>query len=330
MDEMKPAYSDQSPEIHTWVGTQTRWVATLVLIPSVPLFVLSVGALALFYIAPTWFGNIIARLPGETFIRSALFFAPVTLFAVIVLAFLYALERPVTQGVLQPTLDVESRTPSGPGLLIYAQTVARVSLAPAVLGLLITTSVWALSFVSPGRYDRLMGPLPGDRFLRPLVPWAPLVMFLIVLGAMYFSLGGGPGVRSAIRMVQSVNLAVLITLVSAIPLLILSIGALGLSYLSPDRFERILTKLPYESFVRLAISFAPVVLFAIVALAILYVQGKTPLQTELGVTRTLPQPSIDVQQLRSRIAIWVLAGGLIFSAAVGLGLLSVVIYLVVR
>ena len=46
----------------------------------------SVAALALFYLAPTRFGNLIDRLPGETFIRTALVFAPATLFAIVVLA----------------------------------------------------------------------------------------------------------------------------------------------------------------------------------------------------------------------------------------------------
>ncbi|MEJ2571866.1 MAG: hypothetical protein P8Y98_15135 [Anaerolineales bacterium] len=72
--------SHRSPGGANDAGRTPRLVATLVLVPSVPMLIVSIAALALFYLAPTRFGNLIDRLPGETFIRTALVFAPATLF----------------------------------------------------------------------------------------------------------------------------------------------------------------------------------------------------------------------------------------------------------
>ena len=113
----------------------TRLVATLVLIPTVPMLLASIAALALFYIAPVRFGNLINRLPGETFIRTALFFAPATLFAVVVLAALYALEKPIEP---VPHEGIPGRRP-GPN----ARWAALVALVPVVPALLASTALLA-------------------------------------------------------------------------------------------------------------------------------------------------------------------------------------------
>jgi hypothetical protein len=107
-------------------------------------------------------------------------------------------------------------------------------------------------------------------------------------------------------------------------------AALGLYYLSPTRFAQVLARLPYEEFTRLVITFAPAALFALVLLAILYLQKQ-----RIGAAQSMKvnidhQMGIRFQGLRSTIAVWVLVGGLILTATVGLGLLCVVIYLIVR
>ncbi len=79
-------------------GQRSRVVATLVLVPAVPMLLLSIASLGLFYLAPVRFGQLISRLPGESLIRTALVFAPATLFAIVVLATLYAVEKPVQGG----------------------------------------------------------------------------------------------------------------------------------------------------------------------------------------------------------------------------------------
>src|SRR3989304_3450252 len=68
---------------------RTRLLAGLVLVPAIPLLAFSVFALAVFYTAPERFGAWLARLPGDTYLRTALIFAPATLLAVVVLATLY-------------------------------------------------------------------------------------------------------------------------------------------------------------------------------------------------------------------------------------------------
>ena len=299
----------------------TRLVATLILIPSVPMLLLSVAALGLFYIAPTRFGNLIDRLPGEAFIRSALVFAPATLFAVVVLALLYALDTPRLGKTA--VVDVEQRT------WAYTSMVARFTLAPAVLALLISTTVWALSFISPSRFDQLITPLPGDRYLRPIVPLVPIFFFIVVLLAMYLTFyrsSRRPGVTGSTR---PINLAVSLILVAAAPILLVSLAALGLLYLSPARFERVIARIPYEAFVRLALTFAPAILFAVVLLASLYL-GKRGVDdtTQPTVAKQAPRRTINFQRQRSLFALWVLVGGLILTAMVVLGLLGVVIYLV--
>jgi hypothetical protein len=331
-DQKIPSNSHNKTEDRTNGWPYTRTVAILVLIPSVPLLLLSMAALALFYITPDRFGKLISRLPGEAFVRMALVFAPVTLFAVVVLALLYAYDRSPT-GVARARLDRRTDVPLSlvkeDGARFYTRWVARLSLAPAVLALLASTGLWALSFVSPPRFDRLMDPLPGDRYLRPLVPWAPIGLFIVVLCVLYLAFDGRSFSRGVVRSSRPLSLAVGIALVSAAPILLFSLAALGVYFISPIRFEQVLARLPYEEFIRLVLTFAPAVLFALVLLAFLYLQKQRIGATQPSEVNTAQRIGIS-QEFRSTIAVWVLVGGLILTASVGLGLLCVAIYLIVR
>ncbi|HKY84900.1 MAG TPA: hypothetical protein VJ160_08760, partial [Anaerolineales bacterium] len=80
-------------------GPADRWspsrvLAMVVLLPSALLLLISVVALAAFYTQPTRFNALLARLPGDDLIRTALIFAPATLVAVVVMAVLYANDVP--------------------------------------------------------------------------------------------------------------------------------------------------------------------------------------------------------------------------------------------
>lgn len=312
-------------------NVSSRMVATLVLISTVPMLVASIAALALFYLAPTRFGNLIARLPGETFIRTALVFAPATLFAVVVLAALYALEKPerdripprLVTGLERPALLKEGRR-----LLLNSTRIARVVLVSAVPALLFSTALWALSFISPGRFDRLMEPLPGDRFLRPLVGVAPIFLFVVVLVAAY---AGDQRAQRRVVIERLTRKAVNAVLVSAVPALLLSLAVFALSFLSSDGFERLVKRLPFDEFVRLALAFAPAVLLAVVLLALLYLRRPQPESvTPSKEVRTLQPTALRLRMLRSQLAMWVLVGGLILTAVTGLSLLGTVLYLVFR
>jgi hypothetical protein len=328
-----PSNSQNAMDDRTDRWPRTRFVATLVLIPSVPLLLLSVAALALFYISPDRFGDLISRLPGETFIRMALIFAPATLFAVVVLALLYAFERPtarVAPSEPHRVEDVPTTLGKEDGAWSPTRWLARLSLAPAVLALLASTGLWALSFISPTRFDRLLNPLPGDRFLRPLVPWAPIGFFIVVLLGIFFAFDVRSFTHGVTRASRPVGLAVAIVLVSAAPILSFTLAALGLYFLSPTRFAQVLARLPYEEFIRLVVTFTPAALFALVLLAILYLQKQRIGLTQSITENTTHQMGIRFKVLRSTIAVWVLVGGLILTAAVGLGLLCVVIYIIIR
>jgi hypothetical protein len=333
-DQSPPTGQNRADESRSDAWPYTRHIARLVLIPTVPMLLLSVAALGLFYIAPTRFGNLIARLPGETFIRTALVFAPATLFAVVVLALLYALERPpadIAPAPLYRGLDREAVVDAGRLPVSYTRLTARVILAPSVLALLFATAIWALSFVSPSRYERLMDPLPGDRYLRLMVPVAPIGLFFIVLVATFLSFYGESRRLRIPRISHPINLAVGLVLITAIPILLFSLAALGLFYISPTRFENLVSRVSYESFVRLALAFTPTVLFAVVLLASLYLYTRRLAEMkETAVDRSVRKKRIDLQHVRSRLAPWVLVGGLVLTAMVVCGLLGAVLYLVLR
>jgi hypothetical protein len=173
-----------------------------------------------------------------------------------------------------------------------------------------------------------LDPLPGDRFLRPLVPWAPIGLFALVLLGLYIAFDGRSSARRGIRSSRLVSFAVAVVLVSAAPILTFSMAAVGLYFLSPTRFEQVLARLPYEEFTRLVVTFAPAALFALVLLASLYLQKQRI--EPIAFVKVETHPETEVKELRSAVAVWVLVGGLILTAAIGLGLLSVVIYMIVR
>lgn len=315
-------------------GGTTRLIATLVLIPTVPMLLLSIAALAVFYIAPTRFGNLIARLPGETFIRTALVFAPATLFAVVVLAALYAMEKPkgeVVQAGAQPGASQAWGPVSTRFGFPNAQLAARLVLVPAVPALLFSTAIWALSFVAPGRFDRMIEPLPGDRYLRPVVNVAPILFFVVVLAGAFFAFYGTARLRKTGGASRLKRLAVGAVLVSAIPTLLLSLAALGLFLFFPARFESLISRLPFDEFVRLALVFAPAVLLGVALLAVLYLRKpRAADEPPIRISRPIWRGADNLQSLRSLVGLWVLVGGLTLTAVVALGLLGAVLYLVLR
>src|SRR4030067_1719518 len=70
-------------------GPTARGLPGLVLVPAVPLLLASVLALAAFYAAPQRFGAWLSKLPGDTYLRTAMIFAPASLVAGVVLATVY-------------------------------------------------------------------------------------------------------------------------------------------------------------------------------------------------------------------------------------------------
>lgn len=305
-------------------GRLTRLIATIVLVPTVPMLLASVGALVLFYLAPGRFGALLARLPGDEIIRSVLIFAPATLFAVVVLAVLYALDRP-------PEAASAAKAPAAG--LDSARIASRWLLAPGLPLLVLSVGLWLFSFIAPSRFAALIEPLPGDAYLRLALRSAPVALLALVLPAALYLLLSGRRVTNrqgrALDPAGPVRWGVLLTLLATLPLLAFSLLALGTFLFSPDRFQGIMQQLTQDSFLRLALIFIPAVLLSLVLLAVLflfYSKPSLPPQDEAEPAGLAHQLKLS----REGMAIWVLTSGLAGSAVVALGLLGVTLYLVVR
>ncbi|MFP3852807.1 MAG: hypothetical protein ACLFWD_00790 [Anaerolineales bacterium] len=312
-------------------GRLTRLIATLVLIPTVPMLLAAVAALGLFYLAPGRFGALLARLPGDELIRSVLIFAPAMLFAVVVLAVLYALDRPPAAESAQ--LELAEETPPAGG--INAAKVATWGmLVPGLPLLILSVGLWLFSFIAPSRFAALIEPLPGDAYLQLALRAAPVALLAVVVPAALYLLltgrratsdrGGGLGPAGPVRW------GVALTLLATVPLLGFSLLALGTFLFSPARFDSMLAQFTQESFLRLALVFIPAVLLSLVLLAVLFLFYSKPSALTAEEAEAGAGLPFGIQRAREGVAIWVLTGGLAGSAVVALGLLGVTLYLLIR
>lgn len=295
----------------------TRWAAWAVLVPSVPLFLLSVAALAVFYAAPARFGALLSRLPGDEIIRSLLIFAPATLLGVVVLALLYALERPASEAPQAPAPKLRPNMAGWAGWL----------LVPIGALFLASVGVGVFQFVSPDRFAEVLRPLPGDRYLVIMTRWAPWVLLVLSLCMAYLAWGSRADARKPWQRGQetrAIRLGALFSLLAAVPLLLLSVAALLVYAIRPGSFERLLARLTQEAFVRMGLLLMPAVLLSLVLLALMLLFFSHP-----GPRPRTPRPAAR-EPIRQTLAVWVLTGGLAFSAVLGLGLSGVAIYLLLR
>jgi hypothetical protein len=117
-------------------------------------------------------------------------------------------------------------------------------------------------------------------------------------------------------------------LVPTIPLLLFSLGALVLYYGAPGRFDTLMTTLGSEAFIRLVLFFAPFLLFAVIALAALYL-GR-PARPGVAVVPAAPGSSAEAYGGRSMWGVALLSAGLTATAMLGLAGIGVVAYLLLR
>jgi hypothetical protein len=313
------------PQTEQQSGRLTRLVASLVLVPTVPLLLASVAALGLFYTSPERFGALLARLPGDDLIRSVLVFAPATLFAVVVLAILYAVDRPATE--VRP-VAVERPRPQIRRSL--GQIASWALLAIGLPLLVLSVGLWLFSFIAPGRFAALLEPLPGDAYLQLGLRAAPWAMLAVVLPAAGFLLlsrrAQAKAVDRPLDAARPIRWGVALTLLATMPLLALSLTALGVFLFDPGRFQDLLAHLTQEAFLRLALVFTPAVLLSLALLAVLFLFYSRP---QAAVVQPGTAEALPIAQ-RQTLAIWVLTGGLAGSAVVALGLLGVAVYLVAR
>jgi hypothetical protein len=291
----------------------TRIAATLILIPAVPLLMASVAALVLHYASPARFGQWMARLPGEEVIRIVLAFAPATLFAIVVLAFLYARDA----GAALPAR-------AAPGLAApaaRARSIAMVALAVIVPLLVISVAALGLSFVSPERFQQIIEPLPGTFLLGSAVRVAPLLLVVLALAALYVAVfGRGEAKVRAELPWKAARISVGMVLVPTVPMLVATLAGLAVLFLAPGRLEGWLAEITGGGFVRLVLALAPVALFGVVLLALLYLASTG---------RSLGPPSVS-PEARGRLGVLILAGGLTLTGVVGVGLVGAGVLALVR
>ncbi len=347
MDDTAPISGQHALENQRGSGIYTRVAAALVLLPTIPMLFMSIVTLALFYLAPTRFGNLLSRLPGESFIRTALVFAPATLFAIVVLAVLYVLDRPMAKIAAEVDIVERNEEVLERRVLPIGRIAGVLALLVAVPMLFATAALWLLSFVSPVRFAALIEPLPGDAYLQKALPYAPLFFFIIVIIAVFFVFASGVRKRAesvegeaqtdgfiarwSLNAGKFTNMTVGLVLITALPALLAALGAFSLYHNSPERFARILERLPYDEIVRLGLGFAPVTLLTVVILAMIYLA-----RPQLHLAKISSTEQIDGSGgsrsagIRSTLALWVLLGGLSLSAVIVVGLMGTVLYILVR
>ncbi|MBN1267372.1 MAG: hypothetical protein JXA25_17910 [Anaerolineales bacterium] len=303
----------------------SRLAAFLVLVPAVPGLLGSIAAMVLFYVSPGRFNRLLARLPGETILRSLLFFAPSALFAVVLLAVLYAREggRP----------DRTDKPASENPLLV--QFAARAGLVLGVPALLAATAGLLLSFVSPVRFEAFIEPLPGTRYIEKLLPFAPLGLLFVVVPALLvvtnlitFRRKTGKRRMAGDAVVKFSRSLVLVILVPSILLLGMAVAALALSYISPPHFDKLLLRLTSEGVIRLGLMFGFSALLALVLISSLFLLLRSG-----GMTSSVESGSIQVAApARSQPGwlVWLLSVGLFFTVTSSIALFGVAFYLLVR
>src|SRR3990172_7659289 len=242
-------------------GPADRWspsrvLAMVVLLPSALLLLISVVALAAFYTQPTRFNALLARLPGDDLIRTALIFAPATLVAVVVMAVLYANDVP-KQEVRESTRPSARRR----GLSARRRGgLARASLWITLPALTFVAAAQLLAFVAPGRVERLLDALPATALMTRLFDLSPIVVLAAVgLGLIFGFVPGGAAIPATAgegrvwTTARIARLGALLTLVPALALLLLSVAGLAMIVASPERLEWLAEKLPAETLLRLGL-----------------------------------------------------------------------------
>lgn len=299
----------------------TRVAALLVLIPTLPMLLASLAALILFYVAPTRFGRVLDRLPGEEIIRSVLAFAPATLLAIVVLAVLYALERPGPPAVVHAA---PARAPR--------RLIAPPLLAVSLPLLLAASAAWVARWIAPGRYDLLLETLPGTAALQGLVSWAPPLLLAVNLAVVVRMLLTPAGEQGRVppswpSVVQRlVRLGAALILLPSAPLLLLSLGALLYSFGSPERLAGLVDKLSQPTLIRLGLAFVPLTLLALVLMAALALLAAPSRRAAFEAPAPAPPPG----SARQTLAVVVLVGGLMLTVVAGAGLIASLIWLLAR
>jgi hypothetical protein len=331
-------------EVEVQSSRYTRWAASVVLIIAIPLLLLSSLALAVFYAAPARFDSILARLPGEAAIRTVLIFTPVTLLAIIVLAILYAVEKPsleVTRPQVIRPLD-DARVTLTWLDRFDVQRLAWWVLLFSFAILLILTPIRAAAFLSPTKFENFLGRYPGERLLSFIVHSGPIVLLavqalavILFVGARIKAVRGEreillPGM-GWLRKVGPTRLAVGIVLLFSVPILVVSLTSLILFFVRTEQFLDLIHRLPGEVPLRMGLIFIPASLILVVVLAVLFL-----LRQKSDVERSSAGSPSDIVrggnswELASWYLSWILTWMIGIGGATIVGLVIGVVVLILR
>lgn len=292
----------------------TRTLAVLVLIPGVPMLLASVATLILFYLAPDRLTGLLARLPGQEVIRTLLFFAPVTLFAVVILAVLYAREGTRLPPPVPP--QAARRPLPFTGWLLWV----------SVPLLLASGVAWAARFLAPGRFQRALEALPGTSYLQRLVSLGPpLLLAVVAVTLLVHVIRDRPRAKGAAASwsdlsLRLAKLAAVLVLLPSVPLLLLSSAGLALYYFEPDLLLGIAAKLSQATVLRLGVLVLPISLLALIFLATLTLMSMP----------TRPTSAVQQGEARKLAAVAVLVAGLMGTMVAAVGVVGAVIWLLLR
>jgi hypothetical protein len=331
-------------ELPTGSSSYTRWAAVAVLIAAVPALLLSTIALAVFYAAPGRFENILDRLPGEAAIRTILIFAPVTLLAIVVLAGLYALEKPtveVTRPRVVRPLEAVKEPIAWPGRLDIQRLSWWVMLLTFVI-LFVLIPVRSAAFLSPTHFENFLGRYPGEGLITFIIHSGPIILLILEVVAVTLFVGIRvrskgkeregilPGMRW-LRKVGPTRVSVGVVLVFSLPILFVSLASLVLFFVRTESFLNIVDRLPGEVPLRMGLIFIPASLIIVVALAVLFLfrQRSSIEMSSEEVRSSVMQGRVSWELIRWYFS-WFLAWVNALAGAAIVGLVMGVVVLLIR
>jgi hypothetical protein len=326
------------------VSHYTRWAASAVLVMAVPLLLFSSLALVIFYAAPARFESILSRLPGEAAIRTVLIFAPVTLLAIIVLAVLYAFEKPsveVTRPQVVRSMDV-LREPITWFDKLNIQRITWWILLLTFAMLLVLIPARSAAFLSPTRFENFLGRYPGKEALNFIVHSGPIVLLVVEVFAVILFVGTRikpmanerevlmPGMRW-LRKIGPTRLSVGIVLVFSLPILLVSFTSLFLFFTRTESLLLWIDRLPGEVPIRMGLVFIPVSLIIVVALAVLFLIRQRSSMDVLSREPSAPSKGLKFNlDLLLWYLTWILAWVITLASATIVGLVIGLMVLILR
>ncbi|NIM95553.1 MAG: hypothetical protein GTO18_17790 [Anaerolineales bacterium] len=328
-----------SPSTKSGGVAYTRVAAIFVLLLAIPGLLLSVITLGVFYAIPDRFGNLLARLPGEAVIRTVLIFAPVTLLAVVVLAVLYAFEKPVLDDT-KPIAAVRVEAEAVEVPRINLRRLGWQVLVAGLLLLLLFITVQSAAFLSPAKFDNFIGKLPGGGILQFLSDIGFFLLVGLVLIALFLTYGTRRGVEGSgeelnslrrwVRTTGPSRFAIGVVLLFSLPLFLLSMLSLTVFFIRPEGVLNFLTNFSKEVILRMGMVFVPASLFIVVALAILFLLRRVSVEESVGVAGTdgviVPADWSPLRWYGS----WALVFGLTAAGAAIYGVITGVLVLMLR